>query len=162
MKSRLFLLILIPVFGFNQEVSQLRVNYPKAANNADVTNRMYNELSSISHKSESLLAAYKGAVATLKAKHAKGISRKKELFKQGVELIEHAVTTKPNNIEIRCLRLGVQENSPKIVGYKNAMNSDKQFLLDHFELVSDPEIKKFISGYVKISKLFTPSEKQLF
>ena len=109
-----------------------------------------------------VLIAYKGAIATLKAKYAKGVKHKKEYFKAGKELLESAVAGDPGNIEIRCLRLSVQENAPKIVGYKEHIEEDKKFILDHYQHTTSKEAKAFVKNYVRQSALFEDSEKQLF
>jgi hypothetical protein len=147
---------------FSQELSELRMDYPKANLDEAITNTLHEKLTSVSKKEHNTLVAYKGAITTLKAKFAKGFKNKKTFFKEGAELLEYAVSKEPTNIEIRCLRLGVQENSPKIVGYKKNIESDKQFILDHYNSAIDKEIREFVKGYVQLSELFTDAEKQLF
>jgi len=58
--------------------------------------------------------------------------------------------------------LGVQENSPRFLKYKDAIESDKQFILDNFSSETSPEIQAFVRGYVQLSEAFSNSEKQLF
>jgi len=162
MKTFILLLLVSTSFCFSQELGELRVAYPNANSKESVTNELHQELSSISKTDSKTLVAYKGAVLTLKAKYAKGFKYKKTFFKEGAELLEFAITAEPKNIEIRCLRLGVQENAPKIVGYKKNIQEDKQFLLDHFATIQNQELRKFIRGYVLLSEAFSDSEKQLF
>jgi hypothetical protein len=57
--------------------------------------------------------------------------------------------------------LGVQENSPKIVGYRKNKEEDKQFIIDHFNEVSSKELKTYIKGFVMQSKTFSEEEKSL-
>lgn len=144
------------------DISEIRQRYPKAIENEEITNQLYDELTQVSHNDSKTLVAYKGAVSTLMAKYAKGIKQKKEYFKEGAKLLEHAIKGEPENIEIRCIRLGVQENSPKIVGYKDNIPEDKQFVLDHYHDISSEAIKAFIKDYVIQSSLFDEREKQLF
>ena len=152
------------VFNFcvSQELKELRVDYPKANLDEAITNTLHVRLSSYSKEKNKTVVAYRGAVATLKAKFASGFKNKKTFFKEGVELLEFAVSSEPNNIEIRCLRLGVQENSPRIVGYKDNIEEDKQFILDHYKSNTDTEVKNFVKGYILLSDIFTEAEKQLF
>lgn len=144
------------------ELSRLREEYPKANSNEEVTDRLYDELASVSDSDPMVLLAYKGAISTLKAKYAKGVKHKKEYFKTGKSLLESAVEGDPHNIEIRCLRLSVQENAPNIVGYKEHIEEDKKFILDHYQNTASKEAKAFIKNYVLQSALFSDSEKQLF
>ncbi len=162
MRKLILFLLVIPIFGNAQKLSELRTDYPLASKEVAVTEELFNELSSISKEDEASLVAYKGAVLTLKAKFAQSLKSKKTYFEQGAELLEHAVETKPDNIEIRCLRLSVQENAPKIVGYRKAISEDRQFILDNYRAVKDLEVKKFIKGFVMVSKAFNETEKQLF
>lgn len=162
MKTFLYILLFIAVFGSTPELSHLRTEYPKANENETVTDKLAEQLTSVSKENNTVLVAYKGAVLTLKAKFARGIGNKKGYFKEGAELIEYAIKTKPKNIEIRCIRLGVQENSPRITGYKKNISEDKDFILKNYSSITDSEVKKFVKGYVVISDAFSDSEKQLF
>lgn len=154
--------LFISTFCISQELKELRVDYPKANLDEAVTNTLHEKLLSVSKEEDKTLVAFRGAVTTLKAKFAKGFRDKKTYFKEGAELLEFAVASDPKNIEIRCLRLGVQENAPRIVGYKKNIEEDKKFIVDHYEANTDKEVRKFIKGYVLLSDVFTDAEKQLF
>lgn len=157
-----FSIIFILSFVTLPELSKIRQSYPQAAKNSEATQELYDALTSVSEDDNPILVAYKGGIFTLMAKYAKGIKSKKEYFKTGTSLIEKAIINKPKNIEIRCIRLGVQENSPKIMKYKNHIEEDKQFLLDHYNTISSKEVKIFVKNYVLQSALFDSAEKQLF
>ena len=109
-----------------------------------------------------MLVAYKGAVTTMMSKYASGISDKKSFFTEGRDLLEHAIATEPENVEIRCIRLSVQKNVPKITGYRKNIDEDKQFILDNFNTMTDTDAKAFVKGYASQSDAFTDAEKQLF
>lgn len=162
MKKFLFIVLLTVEICYGQDLQQLRAEYPNANESEALTNELFEQLSAISQEENITRLAYKGAISTLKAKFSKGIHNKKEFFKQGVQLLEDAIISEPKNIEIRCLRLGVQENSPKIVRYKQHISVDKQFLIDHYPSVTDAELRIFIKGYVLLSRVFSDTEKQLF
>lgn len=162
MRPLTILFLCVSTFCVSQELKQLRVDYPKANLDEEVTKTLHEELSSVTKEDNKTLVAFKGAVATLKAKFAKGFGNKKTYFKEGAELLEFAIASEPKNIEIRCLRLGVQENSPKIVGYKKNIKEDKQYILENFKSSTDKDVRKFVKGYILLSGLFTDAEKQLF
>ncbi|MCJ7465184.1 MAG: hypothetical protein MUO53_00650 [Maribacter sp.] len=162
MKLIPFVLAFLAFFSGTPDIMQLRENYPKANASAEITNAMYNELALVTKSDKTILVAYKGAIATLMAKFAKGIRNKEEFFKSGSELLEYSVETDPQNIEIRCLRLSVQENSPKIVDYKGKIEEDKQFIIDNFKNTPSMEVKEFVKKYVLQSTIFSESERQLF
>ena len=161
---KIFISIIFFILSFLTlpELSKIRQTYPKAAKSSEAAQELYDTLASVSEDDNQTLVAYKGAVSTLMAKYAKGIKNKKAYFKTGTSLIEKAIVNEPKNIEIRCIRLGVQENSPKIMKYKNHIEEDKQFLLDHYNTTSSKEVKIFVKNYVVQSALFDSAEKQLF
>ncbi|MEO9891955.1 hypothetical protein [Aurantibacter sp.] len=155
-----FCILSLPLFPPSLE--ELRKTFPLANDNVEITDKMHESLSTITTKDKAILIAYKGAFSTLKSKHSKQIKDKKTYFKDGVALIELAIERDANNIEIRCLRLGVQENTPKFLKYKSDIPADKQYILDHFKSENSQEIKNFIKGYIQQSKTFNEAEKQLF
>ncbi len=162
MKSIPTVFAILALFVGTPDLMQLRETYPQANNSAEITNALHDELAVVTKEDQAVLVAYKGAITTLMAKFSKGIKNKMEFFKSGSELLEFAVTNDPENIEIRCLRLGVQENSPKIVDYKGKIQEDKQFIIDNFKNTKTEEIKEFVKKYVLQSTLFSETERQLF
>jgi hypothetical protein len=105
-----------------------------------------------------VLKAYFGAAIALKAKYGGNIREKREFFEQAVEHIEAAIQADSNNPEIRLIRLSVQENSPRIVKYKDNMDEDKAFILEHFASQSTA-VKRCIRDYVSNSDFFNEEEK---
>jgi len=162
MRLLVALFLFVSTFCFSQELKELRADYPKANLDETVTDALHKKLLAVSKTDDKTLVAFRGAVTTLKAKFATGFKDKKNFFKEGAELLEFAVASEPKNIEIRCLRLGVQENAPRIVGYKKNIDEDKQFIVDHYKANTDKDVRKFIKGYVLLSEAFTDAEKQLF
>lgn len=160
MKFLVFLLYSLSLFGPN--LDEIRKNYPLANENQEAALKMYTAISGITDNDKPILIAYKGGLSTILAKHSNSIKDKKRFFKEGVALLELAVEKDNDNIEIRCIRLGVQENSPRFLKYKDAIESDKQFILDNFSSETSPEIQAFVRGYVQLSEAFSDSEKQLF
>jgi len=161
MKGLIFIL-LVSTFLVNPSLKKVRVAYVKAVNSKEITIQLNNELSSVSKSSTKTLVAYKGAVLTLMARYAKGTKDKKKFFKEGASLIEHAISKEPKNIEIRTIRLGVQENTPKIMGYRKNKEEDKTFILDNYKSTSSKEEKAFVRGFVLQSKSFSREEKLVF
>ncbi len=162
MKVFLVTIFLLSTFVSFAQLAKVRESYPKAADNHDIAKELHNTLLAITKEDNQTLVAYKGAVSTLMAKFAKGVKNKKEYFTTGAALIEKAVSTEPENIEIRCIRLSVQENSPKILKYKNDIEGDKQFLLENYKKTPSKEVKGFVKNFVLASSLFDDTEKQLF
>ncbi len=156
----ILLLFFISIIGNAQDLKSVRTQYPEAVKSSEAASKLDTELSKINNSSKSVLVAYKGAVLTLKAKFAKRKSDKKDFFKEGVTLIESAIMADSSNIEIRYLRLSVQENSPKFLGYHKNIEGDKQFLIDNYTTVSSKELKSLIKDFVLKSENFNESEKK--
>lgn len=162
MKS-IFLFFIFFLVGLGgTDISDIRAGYRQAATSQEKAEALYSELSSISESDNVLLLGYKGATATLMAKFAKGVKAKTGYFKEGKKLIEQAIAKAPENIELRYIRLSVQENAPKIVRYKKAIAEDKQFILTNYSGIKNIETKKYIKGFVSQSASFSDAEKQLF
>ncbi len=161
LKKLLFLNFLFIVTLVNsQEIALIRSQYPLAVASEEITFQLDEDLSSISSGSAPVLLAYQGAVKTLKAKFVKKVNEKKEYFKEGIELIETAVKSDPANIEIRYIRLSVQENSPKFLKYNEHLASDKEFILKNYPTISSQSIKAVIKEFVYESKSLGEAEKQ--
>ncbi|MCF6306408.1 MAG: hypothetical protein L3J09_00475 [Flavobacteriaceae bacterium] len=161
MKTLLSILF-ISTFLLSPSLTKVRKDYVVAVSNKEQAIKLNKELIKVNKTDSKVLVAYKGAVLTLMARFAKGIKEKKEFFKEGTALIEYAVLENPDNIEIRVVRLGVQENSPKVVGYRKNKEEDKQFIIDHYNEVSSKELKDYIKGFVLQSKSFSEEEKSFF
>lgn len=160
MKMVLILIYSLSLVGIN--ISELREKYPQASTDVALTNTLNNELSEVSIADEPTLIAYKGAVLTLMAKHTKTVKEKKTSFIEGVQFLESAIAKAPKNIEIRYLRLSVQEHAPKVVKYNNNIEEDKLFLKEHYKIQKNTSLKAYIKSYVMDSSLFTDEEKQSF
>ena len=98
----------------------------------------------------------------MKAKFAKARSDKKEFFKEGISLIESAVKADGSNIEIRYIRMSVQENSPRFLGYHKNIDEDKEFILKNYKTISSTELKELVKDFVLKSENFSETEKAGF
>lgn len=143
-------------------LAELRVMYVDAATKEENAEQLFDKLSSVTEEDSAILNAYKGAAYTLKAKHEKGVKGKLSWFKQGKLLLENALLRDTTNIEIRCLRLGIQENTPRILGYKKNIEEDKNFIMIHYKEITNSALKEYIKGFVLHSKSFSSSEKETF
>ena len=140
-----------------QDIENVREMYVDAAKTQKNTEDFYTRMSSY-NKENQVLIAYKGAACTLKAKYAKEIKEKKSLFIEGAKLVDNSVKSDPNNVEIRLIRLSIQENSPKILNYKSHIDEDKRVLLDNYKL-QNQSLKEFLKNYIIQSKVFSDKEK---
>lgn len=141
---------------FQVDLSSVRAQFQAADQSKDHTVKLANSLKDYKG-SDAVLLAYKGASIAMQAKFEANRKTKKTLFIDGVTLLENAVVSSPNNIEIRLIRLIMQENTPKILKYKSNITADKQLIVSQYAKQS-AVVKKEISTYAKRSKLFTAAE----
>src|SRR5690554_2513105 len=152
-KYLLIAFCLISSFASSQNLESIREQYPQAINDVALTTRLYDALSDVS-ETDAVLLAYKGAVATLMANFAKRVKDKKAYFTEGAQLIEEAVKAASQDIEIRYIRLSVQENAPKFLKYNDSIEADKAFVLSHLPEVESSSLKTEITSYIKNSTTF--------
>lgn len=139
----------------------IRLAYKEAAMDQTKVQAFSDQLATVTKSDDVALIAYKGASITLVARQAETIKEKKEGFIEGVGLIEFAIEKEPNAIEPRFVRLGIQENAPKILKYKNDIPEDKELILKQYKYISSKDLKNHVKDYILQSKLFTTEEKSV-
>lgn len=148
------------LFSFsNPDISEIRKLYPNAANSEVTSKEFASKFSEITTGNNKTLVAYKGASVTIVAKFEKKISNKIKNFKEGAKLVEFAIESEPNNIEIRLIRLSIQENVPKIVKYNKNKKEDVAFILAHYNEQSNA-LRAYLKSFILQSKSFSFDEKQ--
>lgn len=158
-KFLIIVALLVSVLASSQDLKELRLEYPKAVENVEIFTKFDGELAKVNSLSKAVLLAYKGAAYTLKAKFAKERKDKKEFFREGASLLESAVKADPENIEIRYIRLSVQENTPKVLKYNKDIEEDKEFVLKNYATISSKELKGIIKEFALKSDTFSDLEK---
>lgn len=160
MKSLIPLFFLVFAVHPPQDRESIRKDYISASSDRGSAKALMDQLSSITREDQKVLVAYKGAVTALMAKYTKENPERKRLFREGVELLEYAVSQDPDNIEIRCIRLSIQENSPKFLKYGSNIEEDRSFILTNYKNTDSRAVKDFVRSYVMQSVGFNPGEKQ--
>lgn len=133
--------------------------YPNVTKSESNAKEFSEKLSGISNNDAEVLVAYKAASILLDSKFEKKLNDKIERFKEGAKLLESTIKSEPNNIEIRMIRLSIQENVPGITGYKKNIKEDKKYLTDHYADQSGA-LKEYLKDFILQSKSFTEKEKQ--
>lgn len=144
------------------DMDTVRNSYQSAANDKSKVDGFYELLSKVTKQSSVELVAYKGASIAIKAKYGKTIKDKKSEFIEGISYVEYAIEKSPNNVETRFVRLGIQENSPKLLKYKNNIDEDKLFILKQYEHIKSASLKKHIKDFAMQSTVFSDDEKKTF
>ncbi len=153
------LLICFMLFSFSGiELDNVRKQFEDAKASKEATESLYKLLQDY-QKDDPVLLAYKGAALTLRARYLTERSAKKDMVSQGITVLERAVKSSPNQVEVRIIRLAVQEHSPKILKYKMNIAEDKQMILSNIS--GQPvAVKSMVKRYAKQSQVFTAEEQK--
>jgi len=160
MKLSIFFISIL-LWVVNVDVSEIRSDYKHAVKSKTKAFELNSKLESISKNDKKVLVAYKGAVISITAKYKNSNKLKSTTFKSGVSLIEYAVENEADNIEIRFVRLSIQQNSPKFLKYNKDIEADKKFILNNFKNIRSNEFKDYLKGYILDSENFTKDEKNV-
>ncbi|RPD98599.1 hypothetical protein EGM88_05245 [Aureibaculum marinum] len=151
--------MLFQAIAINPSIVEVRDLYVKASASQEAATKFYQKLKNVTKTDEATLVGYKAAATTMQAKYADKIKNKKALFKEGVVLLEDIIIKYPSNIELRLIRLSIQEHAPKILKYKMNIKEDKMFITSQLSYLKNKALKNHIKGYVSQSNAFTAQEK---
>jgi len=156
---KLFISCLFLLFLGKADIAEVRKLYTDAAKSEANANAFSDKVSDVQEDdANKVLVAYKGCALTLKSKFSGVLGDKISFMKQGAKLIDAAAAAEPNNIEIRMIRLSVQESVPRIVNYRANKKEDKAVILKNYKDAG--EIKEYIRKFINQSKSFTAAEKK--
>jgi len=116
--------------------------------NKDLVNAQLKELQTAPAEIQD---AFTGALLMKKASFNAPPAIKLRLFKAGRKMLEAAIRDDPENTEYRFLRLIIQEHAPGVLGYKNDIEKDSEFIQKSYKLLPD-ELQQIIVSYSKKSK----------
>ena len=156
---KVLLSLFVFMFLSTPDISEVRKLYPDAAKSENAAKEFHRKLFKISNENDMTLWAYKGASFTLLAKFTNKIPDKISNLKEGTRYIEAAVLSEPNNIEVRLIRLSVQESVARIVNYRKNKNEDKTFILSHY-MDLNGSLKEYVKNFILRSKSFSEVEKK--
>ena len=158
MKLSLFFIGLF-ILTSNLNIVEVRKNYKDAVTSQSKVDSFNESLKNVTKNDDKRLVAYKGAAIALAARYLKGAKQKSETFKSGVELVEFAIDKKPLDLEVRFVRLSIQQNSPKFLGYNKEIEGDKNYILTNYNTIRSKKFKKYLGSYIFESGFFTEEEK---
>ena len=152
----MFLLIILLAFVHNTSgqslLDKLRALYSSAGLQEDSAKKMYDMLKPVTETSDPVLLCYKGAVTMVQAKFFFNPVTKFGCFVKGKKLVENAITRDSNNIEMRYLRFTLQSNLPSFLGYNSQLKTDKDYLINHCQLLNNGVLRDMIISFLLASK----------
>jgi hypothetical protein len=145
------------VFFQTSDLEALRNSYAKA-NQSKENTQSFIDLAEKKSSSDPVISAYKAAAQIMEAKITTEKGKRKSFVKTGATSLESIIKSNPNNIELRVIRLSVQENIPKIVGYHSSLKDDKTFILNNYSK-QNAGLKNYIKRFALQSKTITAAER---
>ena len=119
--------------------------YYKSFNSSDIK-VISEELGQIAKHSHKDTLAYSGALKMKMAGLLSSPAEKLKIFKEGRKQLEEAISSDPENVEYRFLRLIIQEHAPGIMKYKSKLEEDKSVVIKKYRTASPVlinEIKRY-------------------
>lgn len=145
------LILFLTLFSSSVHLTDIRNLYSQVAFSKEKQHDFIAYMQNIDEKTP-VIQAYKGASLILQSKL--NAQNRKQFFTDGAKLIDGAISKEPNNIEIRLIRLSIQENIPKALKYNANIQEDVNFIQKHKNDIKDSELKSYVNQYVKQSKSF--------
>lgn len=140
----------------NAHVTTARDNLEEAFEVDEVSIKLFEEISSV-EKNDPLLQGYWGAINFTRCVHVSLFS-KMTYFNKGKKILENAIKSDPDNLELHFLRLTLQVNLPKILAYSQHIDADKQFIIQNFENGND-DLQDRILDYANETDVFDSEQK---
>ncbi len=157
MKATILFLSTFFVFTF-ADLTQIRQAYVASPKSEDAAMKFANLVKDVAKDdANKVLVAYKGCSLALKSKHSNFLPDKISFMKEGAAFMDAAALASPKDIEIRMIRMSVQENVPFIVDYRDKIQEDKGVILANFAK-APKDVKAFVLKYAQMSEAFSKDE----
>ncbi len=149
--------MLLLLAAFNESMAEpLRGQFFKAFSSKN-KEQIDQVLETLGRADGEMARAYEGALLMKKAGLIKGAGEKLKMFKKGHKIFESELAAHPGNVELRFIRLCIQENAPKILKYKAEIEEDKTYVVKGFASLPG-DLRKHILDYAESSNVLTPGE----
>lgn len=141
---------------FSQEKKVEKHDFYKALA-ADNLNIIEDEITTIEKSSIFEKNAFVGTLLMKKSKLISNPANKLSCFKEGMSMLEKAIEKDKTNPEYRFLRLLIQENAPRFLGYYENLDEDSKIINIGYATLPE-EVKAAVRNYAKNSKVLILNE----
>jgi hypothetical protein len=142
------------------DIQTLRREYLQAVENEKKTDELLDILSK-ENSQEPLRIGYKGALESLKAKHAFNPYTKMNYLKKAQKTFEQAISLSPDDVELRFLRFSVQHYLPAFLGASKHLEEDKGVIVQHIQQPGlDKDVRNTVARFLIESKRCNTEEQQ--
>lgn len=159
--STLIFVLALHFSGFSNDLQAIRKAFHSAVLMPSQVNDYYKYIYSFDAK-EGVVLAYQAMSEALMAQEAWNPIEKYNRIKKFESLIDQAILNDPTNLEIRFLRLCIENYIPEWLGIPNHVLDDKVFILTHLSdaklLMFDRSFIRYIDGFIKETGLYSSTE----
>ena len=150
MRLLVTLLFLLPLHLNAQEVllKDVRKAVPVIFQDEEASKRMATRFENVEVKDKPVLMGYKGAVVMAQGRHSANPLTKLRTFNEGRALLDTAIALDPRSIELRFLRLSIQVNVPRILGYSEQVTEDKAFIDRNLSSVDSDDFRQQVTNFI--------------
>lgn len=107
------------------------------------------------------LTGYKAAGTMMIANYLGNPVSKLSNFRKGRKMLEDAIRSSNNDIELKFIRYTIQTNIPGFLGYSSNIQSDKNLLLKEFKAIKDAQLAGMIRDYMLQKGRLNENEQKL-
>jgi len=143
------LLCLSYSFSYSQETHTYRELYIESFDKEDACNSLNTILEDNIKTNNNIENAYLGVSYIMKSKYKFNPISKLYLFSKGKEILERSIKEEPSNLELKFLRLSIQQNIPEILAYNQNIEEDQKFINNNINKNKDGALKKLIKSTLK-------------
>lgn len=130
-------------------IKELRRMFDRSSRSEQECESMIKALDPYNEKNYPLYYGYKAGAVMMMAKHVINPFSKLSYFKKGKNMLESAIKTDKNNLELRFLRYTIQTNVPGFLNYGQNQKQDREFIISSLPALQDQDLKQIINHYLK-------------
>ena len=154
-------LIICPFLIHGQSQALIKIRNLSRENSFETSFKIDSILGS-THESASLVMGYRAIADMIRAKSSLFPIDKLKYFKEGRRKLELSIQTDYYSVELRYLRFCIQTNVPFYLNYSNNIEEDKRHILNHWNQLTDSDLKQRIKVYMMRSDFCNEIEKRHF
>lgn len=156
------MLVLLTGTAFKKgpDMNEVRELYKQATIHESVCHKLMDILKPYNPEDNPLMAGYKACCFMLMAKYSVNPFKKWSYFKSGKKLLSEAIDKDKSDVELRFLRFMIQTTAPPFLGYQDAIEKDKNFLLESLPAIKDKSLKKWMISYMEHTSFLSEKGKK--
>ena len=131
------------------DIDQIRKTYLESAKSEENIQKLISTCEVYKSKNDSIIYAYRTVADLMLIKYKYNPFYKLKLFSEYSRKLDLIVKNNFNNIEIRFLRYCVQKQTPRILGYKDDLELDYQFIIKNIDIHSK-ELQEYIRSTLQL------------